>query len=135
VDDFYRGHGVDHDFAGVIAIRTRWTAQEEQDLTAYQAAKLARLLGSTGAIISYDAGSNDFMEVMQTVQACERLGIKTVLLTAESPNQPQNRRAPAVRPAINRRCKSRNRARTGKLMASAEAIISPQFTPTSVIFR
>jgi glycine reductase len=85
VDDLYRGHGVEHDFAGVIAIRTRWTAQEEKDLTAYQAAKLARLVGAAGAIISYDAGGNDFMEVMQTVQACERLGIKTVLLTAESP--------------------------------------------------
>jgi len=85
VDDLYRGHGVDHDFAGVIAIRTRWTAQEEKDLTAYQAAKLARLLGAAGAIISYDAGGNDFMEVMLTVQACERLGIKTVLLTGESP--------------------------------------------------
>jgi glycine reductase complex component B subunit alpha and beta len=85
VDDLYRGHGVEHDFAGVIAIRTRWTAQEEKDLTAYQAAKLARLVGAAGAILSYDAGGNDFMEVMQTVQACERLGIKTVLLTAESP--------------------------------------------------
>src|SRR5262249_19240917 len=80
VDDLYRGHGVDHDFAGVIAIRTRWTAQEEKDLTAYQAAKLARLLGAAGAIISYDAGGNDFMEVMLTVQACERLGIKSVPL-------------------------------------------------------
>ena len=27
VDDLFRGHGVEHDFAGVIAIRTRWTAQ------------------------------------------------------------------------------------------------------------
>jgi hypothetical protein len=85
VDDLYRGHADQHDFAGVIAIRTRWTAQEEKDLTAFQAAKLARLLDADGAIITYDAGGNDFMEVMQTVQACERLGIKTVLLTGESP--------------------------------------------------
>ena len=85
VDDLYRGHADQHDFAGVIAIRTRWTAQEEKDLTAFQAAKLARLLYADGAIITYDAGGNDFMEVMQTVQACERLGIKTVLLTGESP--------------------------------------------------
>jgi len=85
VQDLYDGHGVEHDFAGVIAIRTRWTAQEEKDLTAYQAAKLARLLGADGAIVTYDAGGNDFMEVMQTVQACERLGIKTVLVTGESP--------------------------------------------------
>jgi glycine reductase complex component B subunit alpha and beta len=85
LEDLYQGHGVEHVFAGVIAIRTRWTAQEEKDLTAFQAAKLARMLGAEGAIISYDAGGNDFMEVMQTVQACERLGIKTVLLTGESP--------------------------------------------------
>jgi glycine reductase len=85
VQDLYDGHGVEHDFAGVIAIRTRWTAQEEKDLTAYQAAKLARLLSADGAMVTYDAGGNDFMEVMQTVQACERLGIKTVLVTGESP--------------------------------------------------
>src|SRR5262249_13969369 len=27
VDDLFRGHGVEHEFGGVIAIRTRWTAQ------------------------------------------------------------------------------------------------------------
>ena len=85
VDELYRGHGIDHDFAGVIAIRTRWSAQEEKDLTAMQAAKLARLLGAEGAVITYDAGGNDFMEVIETVQACERLGIKTVFVTTESP--------------------------------------------------
>lgn len=85
VEDLYRGHGSDHHFLGVITIRTRWTAQDEKDLTAYQAAKLARLLGADGAIVTHDAGGNDFMEVMQTVQACERLGIKTVLVAPEAP--------------------------------------------------
>ncbi|HEY3111815.1 MAG TPA: glycine/sarcosine/betaine reductase component B subunit [Chloroflexota bacterium] len=83
--ELYRGHGRDHDFVGAIAIRTRWSAQEEKELTAYQAAKLARLLGAEGAVITYDAGGNDFMEVIQTVQACERLGVKTVFVTTESP--------------------------------------------------
>ena len=85
VDDLHAAHGVDHEFLGVIAIRTRWTSQDEKDLTAYQAAKLARMLGADGAIITHDAGGNDFMEVMQTVQACERLGIKTVLVATEAP--------------------------------------------------
>ena len=84
VRDLYEGHGVDHEFLGVIAIRTRWTSQDEKDLTAYQAAKLARMLGADGAIVTHDAGGNDFMEVMQTVQACERLGIKTVLVAPEA---------------------------------------------------
>ncbi|MFN8523478.1 MAG: glycine/sarcosine/betaine reductase component B subunit [Chloroflexota bacterium] len=82
--DLYAGHGRDHQFLGVITIRTRWTSQDEKDLTAYQAAKLARMLGADGAVITHDAGGNDFMEVMQTVQACERLGIKTVLVAPES---------------------------------------------------
>jgi Glycine/sarcosine/betaine reductase selenoprotein B (GRDB) len=47
-DDLYRGHADDHDFAGVIAVRTRWTSQEEKDLTAFQAAKFARLPNANG---------------------------------------------------------------------------------------
>lgn len=43
------------------------------------------MLGADGAVITYDAGGNDFIEVIQTVQACERLGIKTVFVTPESP--------------------------------------------------
>jgi glycine reductase len=81
--DLYRRHGVDLDFAGVIAIRTRWSAQAEKDLTSLQAAKVARQIGARGAIVTYDAGGNDFMEVIRTVQACEQIGVKTVFVTFE----------------------------------------------------
>jgi sarcosine reductase len=83
--DLLRGHGGDFAFAGVIVIRTRWSAQAEKDLTALQAAKVAHLLGAQGAIITWDSGGNDFMEVIRTVQACEQAGIKTVFLTGEEP--------------------------------------------------
>jgi glycine reductase complex component B subunit alpha and beta len=83
--DLYADHGRRVNFAGCIAIRTRWSEQTEKELTALQAAKLAQLLGATGAIITYDAGGNDFIEVIHTVRACERIGIKTVLLTTETP--------------------------------------------------
>ncbi|MCC6174258.1 MAG: hypothetical protein IT305_03045 [Chloroflexi bacterium] len=78
-----RRHGVDVDFAGVIAIRTRWSSQAEKDLTSFQAAKMAKQIGAQGAIVTYDAGGNDFMEVIRTVQACEQIGIKTVFVTFE----------------------------------------------------
>jgi hypothetical protein len=34
-------------------------------------------------MVTWDAGGNEFIEVVRTIQACERLGIKTVFLTSE----------------------------------------------------
>jgi glycine reductase len=81
--DLYRQHGVDWNFLGVIALRTEWTTQHEKQLMANQTAKLAHMLGAQGAIVTWDAGGNEFIEVIRTIQACERLGIKTVFLTSE----------------------------------------------------
>ena len=81
--DMYRRHGVDWNFLGVIALRTEWTTQHEKQLMANQAAKLAKLLGAQGAMFTWDAGGNEFIEVVRTIQACEQLGIKTVFLTSE----------------------------------------------------
>lgn len=81
--DLYRRHGKDWNFLGVIVQRTEWTTMHEKQLVANQAAKLAQHLGAQGAMVTWDAGGNDFIEVIRTVQACERLGIKTVFLTSE----------------------------------------------------
>jgi glycine reductase len=81
--DLYRRHGVDLRFLGVIVLRTEWTTQHEKELLALQAAKTARMLGARGALVTWDAGGNEFVEVIHTVRACERLGIQTVFLTSE----------------------------------------------------
>jgi glycine reductase len=81
--ELYRRHGVDFNFLGVVALRTEWTTQHEKQLMANQTAKLAKMLGAQGAIVTWDAGGNEFIEVIRTVQACEQLGIKTVFLTGE----------------------------------------------------
>jgi sarcosine reductase len=81
--EIYRRHGVDFNFLGVIATRTEWTTQHEKELTANQTAKLAKMLGAQGAVVTWDAGGNEFIEVIRTVQACEREGVKTVFLTSE----------------------------------------------------
>lgn len=83
--ELYSHHGLDMDFAGCIAIRIRWSSQDEKDVTATQCAKLAMLLEADGAVITWDAGGNDFMGVTRTVQACECAGIKTVFMTSEEP--------------------------------------------------
>jgi len=81
--ELYRRHGVDLNFLGVIALRTEWTTQHEKLLMANQTGKLAKMLGAQGAVVTWDAGGNEFIEVIHTVQACEQLGIKTVFLTSE----------------------------------------------------
>jgi glycine reductase len=81
--DLYRRHGRDWNFLGVITLRTEWTTQTEKQLMANQTAKLAKQLGADGAVVTWDAGGNEFIEVVRSIQACERLGIKTVFLTSE----------------------------------------------------
>jgi glycine reductase len=81
--DLYRRHGRELRFLGVIIFRTEWTTQHEKNLMAEQAAKMAEMLSAQGAIVTWDAGGNEFIEVIHTVRACERRGIKTVFLTSE----------------------------------------------------
>jgi glycine reductase len=81
--EMLKRHGTEFDFVSCVVLRTEWTTQAGKDLVAQETAKLAKLLGADGAIVTWDAGGNEFMEVIRTVQECERLGIKTVFLTTE----------------------------------------------------
>lgn len=83
VEELYDRHGKDIDFRGVIAFKTEWTTQREKELMSAQAAKMAKMLGAEGAIVTWDAGGNEFMEVIYTVRSLEHEGIKTVFLTSE----------------------------------------------------
>jgi glycine reductase len=85
--ELYRRHNVDIDFRGVVALKTEWTTQREKELTAAQAAKMAKMMGAQGALVTWDAGGNEFLEVIYTVRECEREGIRTVFLTSEEPAQ------------------------------------------------
>ncbi len=76
-------HGKDLNFAGVITIRTRWSSQKEKFLTAQQVASLCLSLRVDGVVVSWDSGGNDFMEVIRTIEACEKAGIDTVFMTQE----------------------------------------------------
>jgi glycine reductase len=81
--DLYRRHGKDWNFLGPILLRTEWTTQREKQLAANQTAKLAKVMGAQGAMITWDAGGNEFIEIIRTVKALEDEGIKTVFLTSE----------------------------------------------------
>ena len=80
----YACHGRDVRWLGSIVSRTRWGGLAEKQRSAYQTAKLAAMLGAQGALVTWNHGGNDLIEVMLTIQELERAGIKTVFLTIES---------------------------------------------------
>jgi glycine reductase len=80
----YARHGTDLEWLGCILARTRWGAAAEKELSAFQTVKLARMLGADGALVTWNHGGNDLIEVMLTIQGLEQAGIKTVFLTIES---------------------------------------------------
>lgn len=79
-----REHGKRLNFLGVILQRTRFEAEHGKHVTAACTAQMAKLLKADGAIITRTVSSGaNFVDVMLTVQACEKKGVKTVLLTPE----------------------------------------------------
>ena len=82
-----RQHGKRCNFLGCIVQRSYWTAQEEKQLAANRGAQVASMLGAQGAILTIDSRGARFPEVVLAVQACERSGIKAVLLTQEEDNE------------------------------------------------
>jgi len=80
----YARDGTDVAWLGSIVSRTRWGALQEKQLSAYQTVKLAAMLGADGALVTWNHGGNDLLEVMMTIQGLEQEGIKTTFLTIES---------------------------------------------------
>ncbi|MBI4527235.1 MAG: hypothetical protein HY695_25865, partial [Deltaproteobacteria bacterium] len=77
-------HGKRLNFLGVILQRTRFESDFGKQVTAACASQMARVLKADGAVITRTGPSgNNFVDVMLTVQACERKGVRTVFLTPE----------------------------------------------------
>ncbi|MCC6221894.1 MAG: hypothetical protein IT201_00180 [Thermoleophilia bacterium] len=89
VRSLYREHGRRLDFAGLVLMRGYEQTATEKERAAAAAAAAARELGAAGVVITTDAGGNSHTDVMLTVRACERLGIRTVAIVAEQ-NEPSS---------------------------------------------
>jgi len=79
----YREHGRRLNFGGMILQRIRYETFHGKEVIAQNAAQLAATLGAEGALVTWLGSGNAFVDVMLTVRACERRGIKTVLVTYE----------------------------------------------------
>ena len=84
VHELYKRHGEELNFIGVILQRTRFETEFGKQVSAACTSQMARMLGAKGAVLTRIITSgNNFMDLMLTVQACEKKGIKTVLVTPE----------------------------------------------------
>mgnify|MGYP006283664207 CR=1 FL=1 len=71
-------------FTGVIVTKCLIEGFFGKQRSAYLAAQTAKLLDADGAVISIEECGHAYADLMLTCQACEEMGIKTVLIMAES---------------------------------------------------
>jgi glycine reductase len=70
-------------FAGVILERIAFDTIHGKEVMAHNTAQLATQLGVDAVLVTWIGSGNAFVEVMMTLRACERRGIKTTLVTYE----------------------------------------------------
>ena len=79
-----RDHGQQVDFRGVVLTLAYLPSGDDKERMAMMAAKLAQQLGAEGAILTTFSSGNSHTDTMLTCRACERLGIRTAMLVAET---------------------------------------------------
>jgi sarcosine reductase len=82
--ELLRAHGTELWFCGVILALAYWPSAVDKERSALLAAKLARQIGADAAVLTTFQSGNSHTDTMLTCRACERLGIRTVLLLAET---------------------------------------------------
>jgi glycine reductase len=81
--ELYAEHGRSLCFAGVVLYRGHNYTQAEKHRAANYAAKLARFLRADGVVLTGEGGGNSAIDMMLAAQECERLGIKTTIISYE----------------------------------------------------
>ena len=79
----YREHGKRLNFTGMILERIQFDTFHGKEVIAQNTASLAQQLGADAAIVAWTGSGNAFVDVMLTIQACEKRGIRTTLVSYE----------------------------------------------------
>jgi len=82
--ELLRRHGADLCFCGVILTLAYLPSAVDKERSALMAAKLARQAGADAAVLTTFQSGNSHTDTVLTCRACERMGIRTVLLLAET---------------------------------------------------
>lgn len=79
VQEFYKHHGSEIDFRGLIAVPT-YPGLADKRRCCSSAVRIARLLGVDGVAIPEEGGGNPEADLMMLCRDCEKNGIKTVMM-------------------------------------------------------
>jgi len=83
IKELYKRHGKELCFAGVVVTVAHFT-EPERERAATMAAKLVKsVLGADGAILTKIGGGAPHVDMAQTCEICEELGVKTALVVAD----------------------------------------------------
>lgn len=82
--ELLRRHGVDLCFCGVILTLGYLPSAFDKERSALMAAKLARQIGAEASVLTTFQSGNSHTDTVLTCRACEGLGIRTVVLFAET---------------------------------------------------
>ena len=85
-----RRHGKTLNFLSCIILRVPWYSEEEMLFVGKRAAEAAKQLGAQGAIVTNEVRGLQFVSSARTIQAIERVGIKTVWISEEEDNEDGN---------------------------------------------
>lgn len=86
-----RRHGRDLNFLGCIVFGGVTVSAADKEASSSSVSKMARLLRADAALVIGINGSNHAVDLMLTIQKCERAGIKTTLIyndVGEGPDDP-----------------------------------------------
>jgi sarcosine reductase len=81
IKGLYRKHGQELYFAGVIVTVSQYTEPERERSAAMAASMAKHILGADGVILTKSSSGAPEINVAQTAQRCEELGIKAVIIT------------------------------------------------------
>jgi glycine reductase len=79
-----REHGRRLRFAGVVLALAYLSSAADKARSALQSAQLAQELGADAAIVTAFSSGNSHTDAMLAVRACERVGVRTVVLLCET---------------------------------------------------
>ncbi len=96
--ELLRRHGTDWNYLACLAYPANWSMELEKEAVSNRAARIAKMLGADGAIVTTDVRGQRMVETMLTIQACERMGVKVVFLSEEE--DPEEGTAPPFLNAV-----------------------------------
>ena len=83
LSDLYQRHGKDLNFLGVLLVPAGPEKLTEKELGTGYAAKLLRMMGADGVVISWMGGGHLAVDPMLLIRNCEQAGISATLLSPE----------------------------------------------------